>query len=267
MVSANAYLGAEPIADALLRRRRDRRHAAASPIRRSRSARRSPTSAGRATTGTAWRAPRWPGHLLECGAQVTGGYYADPGFKDVPGLAHVGYPDRRDRRRRPLHDHQAGRHRRPRSTRTPSRSSCSTRCTIPAAYLTPDVVADIARGAGRRARPRSRARSTGVRGHARPATLKVNVCHESGWLAEGEISYAGRARRGARAAGGRGAARAPAGRSAAARRPDRRRPACSATTPAAWLAAQPDGGARDVRLRVAAAPRRPRRRPSGWRAR
>ena len=31
----------------------------------------------------------------------------------------------------------------------------------------------------------------GVRGHARPASLKVNVCHENGWLAEGEISYAG----------------------------------------------------------------------------
>src|SRR5258707_5500433 len=31
----------------------------------------------------------------------------------------------------------------------------------------------------------------GVRGHPRPARLKVNVCHEAGWLAEGEISYAG----------------------------------------------------------------------------
>ena len=32
------------------------------------------------------------GHLLECGAQVTGGYFADPGMKDVPGLDDVGFP-------------------------------------------------------------------------------------------------------------------------------------------------------------------------------
>ena len=32
------------------------------------------------------------GHLLECGAQVTGGYYADPGVKDVAGMATLGYP-------------------------------------------------------------------------------------------------------------------------------------------------------------------------------
>ena len=32
------------------------------------------------------------GHLLECGAQVTGAYFADPGFKDVPNLAKVGFP-------------------------------------------------------------------------------------------------------------------------------------------------------------------------------
>src|SRR3546814_19616933 len=32
------------------------------------------------------------GHLLECGAQVTGGYYADPGWKDVPDMAAIGFP-------------------------------------------------------------------------------------------------------------------------------------------------------------------------------
>ena len=32
------------------------------------------------------------GHLMECGAQVTGGYFADPGFKDVPDLWNLGLP-------------------------------------------------------------------------------------------------------------------------------------------------------------------------------
>ena len=32
------------------------------------------------------------GHLLECGTQVSGGYFADPGYKDVPELAELGLP-------------------------------------------------------------------------------------------------------------------------------------------------------------------------------
>jgi len=32
------------------------------------------------------------GHLLECGAQITGGYFADPGLKDVDGLHRLGFP-------------------------------------------------------------------------------------------------------------------------------------------------------------------------------
>ena len=41
------------------------------------------------------------GHLLECAGQVTGGYFADPGYKDVPDLWKLGFPlieIRRDRR-------------------------------------------------------------------------------------------------------------------------------------------------------------------------
>src|SRR5690606_23142664 len=32
------------------------------------------------------------GHLLECGSQVSGGCFADPGYKDVPDIANLGNP-------------------------------------------------------------------------------------------------------------------------------------------------------------------------------
>jgi hypothetical protein len=60
----------------------------------------------------------------------------------------------------------------------------------PAAYLTPDVVADLSEARVVELGP-DRVRLDGVRGHPRPATLKVNVFCAQGWLAEGEISYAG----------------------------------------------------------------------------
>src|SRR5436190_3778 len=91
MVCANAYLGADAIADALL--------AGADIVVTGRVADPSLT-VGPALAHFGWRRDDWDrlaratmaGHLLECGAQVTGGYYADPGYKDVDGLARVGYP-------------------------------------------------------------------------------------------------------------------------------------------------------------------------------
>ena len=61
----------------------------------------------------------------------------------------------------------------------------------PAAYLTPDVTADICAGRGGDRRPRPRANSRACAATRGPSALKVTVCHEGGWLAEGEISYAG----------------------------------------------------------------------------
>ncbi|HYM48781.1 MAG TPA: acyclic terpene utilization AtuA family protein, partial [Burkholderiaceae bacterium] len=60
----------------------------------------------------------------------------------------------------------------------------------PAAYLTPDVVADISDAEVAEV-GRHRVRLTGVRGHPRTPTLKANVFFDGGWLGEGEISYAG----------------------------------------------------------------------------
>jgi hypothetical protein len=188
------------------------------------------------------------GHLLECGAQVSGGYYADPGYKDVPGLATLGYP---------IAEIDADGH--CTITKPPGTGGRIDAHTVkeqllyevhdPAAYLTPDVVADISEAEVTELGP-DRVRLSGVRGHPRPASLKVNVCHETGWLAEGEISYAG--------------ARAEA-RARLAADVLRRRLAplalrvdligaisILADDGGRALAAAPAGEARDVRLRVAA---------------
>jgi hypothetical protein len=247
LVSANAYVGAGSIADAL--------DAGAEIVVCGRIA--DPALAvGPLLAHFGWKRDDWTrlgratmvGHLLECGAQVTGGYFADPGFKDVPDLAHVGYP---------IAEVDAD------GTCTVTKPAGTggriDRHTVteqllyelhdPRAYLTPDVVADIGEAVVEEVGP-DRVRVTGVRGHARPATLKVTVCTEQGWLAEGEISYAGpRAEARARLAG------------------DVLRQRLGADTPlrvdligvasafaddaGRWLDARGPGDGRDVRLRVA----------------
>ena len=188
MVSANAYIGAEAIAAAL--------DAGAQIVVCGRVA--DPSLAvGPAMSHFGWRPDDWDrlaratmaGHLLECGAQVCGGYFADPGYKDVPDLYAVGYP---------IAEVDAdGNCIIGKADKTGGLVSLATvkeqllyEVHDPAAYLTPDVVADISAAQIERVGP-GRVALTGVRGHARPASLKVNVCHEGGWLAEGEISYAG----------------------------------------------------------------------------
>src|SRR6476646_2096866 len=91
MVSANVYLGASAIAEAL--------REGAQVVVTGRVADPSLT-VGPAMAHFGWSESDWDtlgratiaGHLLECGAQVTGGYFADPGYKDVPDLHAVGFP-------------------------------------------------------------------------------------------------------------------------------------------------------------------------------
>ena len=246
-VCANAYLGAEAIAAAL----RD----GAQIVVCGRVADPSLT-VGPALAHFGWALDDWDrlaratmaGHLLECGTQVTGGYYADPGYKDVPGLATLGYP---------IAEIDADGHctiTKPAGTggrvdEHTVKEQLLYEVHDPAAYVTPDVVADITHARVTELGP-DRMRLDGVRGHPRPDTLKVNVFHETGWLAEGEISYAGaRAEGRARLAAdvlrerlaGLGTLRADLIGVASLFADDDGR----------WQAAQPPGEARDVRLRVA----------------
>ncbi len=188
LIAANAYLGAAPMVEAL---------AAGAQV----------VVAGRVADPAlalaplmhfhGWDAADWDrmaagvmaGHLLECGSQVTGGVFYDPGFKDVPDPANLGFPiaevtadggmvltkaagtgglvDLRTVREQLLYEVHD-----------------------PATYVTPDVLLDITevhleqQGA-------DRVSLRGARGRPAPERLKVTACYEGGFLGEGEVTLAG----------------------------------------------------------------------------
>ena len=144
-----------------------------------------------------WSATDWDrlgqgvvlGHLLECAAQVSGGYFADPGVKDVPDLAHLGFP---------LAEVQADGT--AVITKLPDTGGCVTVATCteqllyeledPTCYLQPDVVADFS-AVQLVPDATDRVRVSGGRGRPRPDHLKVTVGYRDGYMADGQISYAG----------------------------------------------------------------------------
>lgn len=187
-VCANAYIGAQGIADALA--------GGAQVVVCGRVA--DPALAvGPAMAHFGWSWQDWDrlaaatmaGHLLECGAQVTGGYFADPGMKDVPDVHAVGFPIAQL-------DADGGIE----LFKATDTGGCVDLRTVkeqllyevhdPAAYLTPDVVADISAVTVTQL-GKDRVAVRNIRGHARPEQLKANLFYEGGWMAEGEISYAG----------------------------------------------------------------------------
>ncbi|WP_122734878.1 acyclic terpene utilization AtuA family protein [Pseudomonas viridiflava] len=188
LISANAYLGAEGIVQAL--------EADADVVITGRVADPSLSLAPQMFE-FGWAADDWTllgrgtlvGHLLECAGQISGGYFPDPGFKDVPDLARLGFPL--------AEVNAAGQATITKVEGSGGRIDTAT-CTEqliyevhdPSAYLTPDVSADFS-GVSFHADAENRVQVAGADGRARPETLKVSVGYLDGWIGEGQISYGG----------------------------------------------------------------------------
>jgi hypothetical protein len=188
LLSANAYLGAEPMAQALTE---------GADI----------VITGRASDPALFLAPMihafgWAmddwnllgqgtvaGHLLECAGQITGGYFADPPYKDIPDLARLGFPIG-----------EVGEDGRLVITKVAGSGGAVTAQTCkeqllyevhdPRRYIQPDVVADFSNVRVEEI-GKDRVRVSGGRGTKRTDTLKVSVGYVDSYIGEGQISYAG----------------------------------------------------------------------------
>lgn len=188
VVSANAYMGCDPIIEAL---------AAGADI----------IITGRVSDPALFLAPLiyefgwekddWDklgkgtlvGHLLECGGQVCGGYFADPGQKDVPDLERLGFPLAEVREDGTFF-----------VTKVEGSGGCITRHTCieqmiyeihdPRRYLTPDVTADFSEVQFVQI-GKDKVQVQGATGHPKTETLKVSVGYKDCFIGEGEISYGG----------------------------------------------------------------------------
>jgi hypothetical protein len=187
-ISANAYIGVSPIVEAL--------KAGADVVITGRAADPAMFMAP-LIVEFGWAMNDWTrlgrgtlvGHLLECAGQVTGGYFADPGAKDVSGLARLGFPIGEVRE-----DGEVV------VTKVVGSGGAVTTQTVkeqllyeihdPKAYLQPDVVADFSEVQVEEI-GLDRVRVTGGNGAPKTGLLKTSVGYVDSYVGEGQISYAG----------------------------------------------------------------------------
>lgn len=188
LVSANAYLGTEGILEAL--------QTDASIIITGRVADPSLFLAPMMHEFS-WRADDFnllgkgtiAGHLLECAGQLTGGYFADPVKKPVPGMANLGHPFADVY---PNGKAVFG--------KVPGTGGVLNLQTVkeqllyevvnPYEYYTPDVIADFTTVRLKQTGP-DQVEVTGGNGKSKPESFKVSVGYQAFYLGEGEITYAG----------------------------------------------------------------------------
>ena len=188
LISAEAYMGAEPIVEAL-------KHGAQIVV------------TGRVADPSIFLAPMmyefgWDpsdhdrvgagsglGHLLECGAQVTGGYFSDPGFKDVDEPWNFGFPIAEV-----SPDGSAILTKAPGTGGAVNLLTVKEQCLYevhdPANYITPDVVVDFSAVKIEEVGP-DRVRVSNLRGKPRTPTLKVSIGCTEGYIGEDMFFYAG----------------------------------------------------------------------------
>ena len=186
LLSANVYIGAEPVVEAL---------AQGAQI----------VIAGRCTDPSlvvapmihefGWSYDDWDklaaatvaGHIVECGAQCTGGNYTY--WRDVPGLARVGYPV--------IAALSDG------TFEVTKHEGTGGLCTVetvasqlvyemgdPSNYVTPDVIADFTSIKLEPSGP-DRVRLSGIKGAPRPDKLKVSASYLNGFKAVGQLTISG----------------------------------------------------------------------------
>ena len=129
------------------------------------------------------------GHLLECGSQVTGGVFWDPGRKDIPDPANIGFPIAEVTEDGGLVITKAEDTGGLVDLRT-VKEQLLYELHDPSHYITPDVVLDITGCSLQQIGP-DRVAVHGLRGKPAPDTLKVTASFEGSWLGEGEVSVAG----------------------------------------------------------------------------
>jgi len=185
ILSANAYIGAFPLAEAL---------ALDADV----------VIAGRCTDTAlslapmihrfGWQADEWDklaagtiaGHIVECGAQSTGGN-CQVDWQSIPDMANIGYPI--------IEAEPDGRFNITKHEGTGGRVSVDVvkeqllyELGDPKNYITPDCIADFTSIQLKDAGP-DRVLVLGIRGGPRPEMLKLSIAYSYGWKAIGTLVY------------------------------------------------------------------------------
>ncbi len=184
--SANAYIGAGPIVEALQR--------GADVIVTGRSTDTALTYAPM-IHAFGWADDDWDriahgivaGHINECGAQTTGGNCLVD-WETIPDLADIGYPIIEATREGPFvvtkHQGTGGR-----VIPAVVKEQIVYEMGDPSEYVTPDAIADFTTIRLEEDGP-DRVRVTGVRGRPRTGMLKVSIAYSAGYKAVGSLVYA-----------------------------------------------------------------------------